>query len=139
MKRLVFAALLLLVVASYLGGQQWLGGGTQSGSAAPAQTANAAAADVSASALAAFSAEERGAISAALSLIAEGGPFPYKKDGSVFQNREGQLPPKPSGYYHEYTVKTPNSPDRGARRIVAGAGGEIYYTADHYDSFVQLK
>jgi ribonuclease T1 len=139
MKRLVFAALLLLVVASYLGGQQWLGGGTPSGPAAPAQTANASAADVSASALAAFSAEERGAISATLSRIAEGGPLPYKKDGSVFQNREGQLPLKPSGYYHEYTVKTPNSPDRGARRIVAGAGGEIYYTADHYDSFVQLK
>jgi guanyl-specific ribonuclease Sa len=57
----------------------------------------------------------------------------------VFSNREGRLPSRASGYYREYTVETPNSPDRGARRIVTGDGGEVYYTRDHYDSFVQLK
>jgi ribonuclease T1 len=70
-----------------------------------------------------------------LLLIEEGGPFPYDQDGAVFQNREGSLPSHPSGYYQEYTVETPGSPDRGARRIVTGADGERYWTDDHYDSF----
>lgn len=70
-----------------------------------------------------------------ITLIDEGGPFPYSKDGSVFQNREGLLPGRQSGYYREYTVETPGSDDRGARRIIQGAEGELYYTDDHYDSF----
>ncbi|MFF4348513.1 ribonuclease domain-containing protein [Streptomyces sp. NPDC001530] len=70
-----------------------------------------------------------------LALIDQGGPFPYAKDGAVFGNFERQLPRQPRGYYHEYTVRTPGERDRGARRIVAGQGGEIYYTDDHYNSF----
>ncbi|MBZ3904876.1 MULTISPECIES: ribonuclease domain-containing protein [Streptomyces] len=71
-----------------------------------------------------------------LSLIARGGPYPYAQDGSVFQNRERVLPSRSTGYYHEYTVKTPGSSTRGARRIVTGqAHEEDYYTADHYASF----
>lgn len=71
-----------------------------------------------------------------LDLIEAGGPYPYPQDGTVFQNREGILPSQGSGYYHEYTVKTPSSPDRGARRIVTGEENqEDYYTADHYESF----
>lgn len=72
---------------------------------------------------------------ATLALIDRGGPFPYEKDGAVFGNFERRLPRHPRGYYHEYTVPTPGSHDRGARRIVTGQGGEIYYTDDHYDSF----
>lgn len=70
-----------------------------------------------------------------LQLIDDGGPFPYPQDGSEFQNRERLLPRKAAGYYREYTVETPGSDDRGARRIVAGRAGERYYTDDHYDSF----
>ncbi|SOD88043.1 ribonuclease domain-containing protein [Streptomyces sp. Ag109_G2-15] len=70
-----------------------------------------------------------------LALIDKGGPFPYARDGVVFGNFEGLLPKHQRGYYHEYTVKTPGSRDRGARRIVTGQGGEIYYTDDHYNSF----
>ncbi len=70
-----------------------------------------------------------------LELIAQGGPFPYRQDGQVFQNREGLLPKNKNGYYHEYTVETPGSADRGARRIITGAQGELYYTDDHYASF----
>ncbi len=72
---------------------------------------------------------------ATLALIESGGPFPYDQDGVVFQNRERILPRKADGYYHEYTVETPGSPDRGARRIIAGQAGERYYTDDHYASF----
>ncbi|MGW0905734.1 ribonuclease domain-containing protein [Streptomyces sp. NPDC002853] len=71
-----------------------------------------------------------------LDLIEAGGPYPYPQDGTVFQNREGILPSQGSGYYHEYTVVTPGSPDRGARRVVTGEKNqEDYYTADHYESF----
>ncbi|WP_370416037.1 ribonuclease domain-containing protein [Streptomyces fradiae] len=71
-----------------------------------------------------------------LRLIDAGGPFPYAQDGVVFQNREGVLPAHSAGYYHEYTVKTPGVPTRGARRIVTGqASQEDYYTADHYATF----
>jgi ribonuclease T1 len=76
-------------------------------------------------------------------LVLKGGPFSYPKDGISFGNRERQLPPKARGYYHEYTVKTPGSRDRGARRIVCG--GEpptqpevCYYTDDHYSSFRRI-
>lgn len=71
-----------------------------------------------------------------LDLIEQGGPFPYPQDGGTFYNREGLLPSQPTGYYHEYTVETPGSDDRGARRIVTGDSfQEDYYTADHYESF----
>ena len=72
-------------------------------------------------------------------LIQQGGPFPYSRDGVVYQNLERQLPAKPRGYYHEYTVVTPGASDRGARRIIAGGSSELYYTADHYASFVRVK
>ncbi|MCD7436973.1 ribonuclease [Streptomyces lincolnensis] len=71
-----------------------------------------------------------------LDLIEQGGPYPYSQDGTVFQNREGVLPSQSSGYYHEYTVITPGSSTRGARRIVTGEETrEDYYTADHYATF----
>jgi len=76
-------------------------------------------------------------------LIAQGGPFPYQKDGTVFFNRERLLPLHPRGWYREYTVKTPGARNRGARRIVCG-GQEptrpvnCYYTADHYASFRRI-
>ncbi len=74
-----------------------------------------------------------------LTLIKQGGPFPYTKDGTVFGNREGLLPPQPRGYYREYTVKTPGLNDRGPRRIVAGRVGEYWYTSDHYRTFKRIR
>ncbi len=73
-----------------------------------------------------------------LALIRKGGPFPYQKDGSTFGNREGLLAKRARGYYREYTVKTPGSRDRGARRIVAGQAEEFYYTDDHYRTFRRI-
>ena len=71
-------------------------------------------------------------------LIARGGPFPYSKDGAIFQNRERLLPLQPAGYYREYTVRTPSASNRGARRIVSGRANELYYTDDHYASFRRI-
>ncbi|MCB5908489.1 ribonuclease domain-containing protein [Streptomyces pinistramenti] len=70
-----------------------------------------------------------------LRLIDAGGPFPYAKDGTVFGNHERLLPRQKRGYYHEYTVRTPGSRDRGARRLITGDRHETYYTNDHYRSF----
>ena len=76
-------------------------------------------------------------------LILSGGPFPYSKDGTVFGNRERLLPAKARGHYREYTVKTPGSRDRGARRIICGGKPPTqpeacFYTDDHYASFKQI-
>jgi ribonuclease T1 len=71
-------------------------------------------------------------------LIHKGGPYIYAKDGAVFSNREGMLPKQKRGYYREYTVKTPGERTRGARRIITGTGGELYYTEDHYNHFRRI-
>ena len=80
---------------------------------------------------------------ATYALIRDGGPFPYDKDGSVFGNRERQLPQKKRGYYREYTVRTPGVRHRGARRIVCGGAPRTpdacYYTSDHYASFREIR
>jgi len=78
-----------------------------------------------------------------LRLIEQGGPFPYRRDGIVFHNRERLLPRRDKGEYREYTVPTPGARDRGARRIVCGGAQPrrpdvCYYTADHYRSFRQI-
>jgi ribonuclease T1 len=75
-----------------------------------------------------------------LALIEHDGPYPYpRNDGAVFHNSEHMLPIEPDGYYREYTVPTPGSVDRGARRIITGKNGEFYYTANHYASFVRVE
>lgn len=73
-----------------------------------------------------------------LELIDEGGPFPYDRDGITFENREEILPEAERGHYREYTVETPGSSDRGARRIVTGGEDEFYWTEDHYSSFERI-
>jgi ribonuclease T1 len=74
-----------------------------------------------------------------LLLIRRGGPFPYERDGAVFGNFERALPVRERGYYREYTVVTPGVKQRGARRIVAGRAGDLYYTDDHYRTFKRIR
>ena len=75
--------------------------------------------------------------------IRAGGPFRYDRDGVIFGNRERILPPQPRGYYHEYTVQTPGSRTRGARRVICGgpktAPDVCFYTDDHYQSFRRIR
>ncbi len=128
-----FISALAVAAALLLGG---VGGSTaiaapaaQAPAVAPHSVSAAAVGDICYSALPAEAHDT-------LDLIAQGGPYPYEQDGTVFSNREGILPDQSSGYYHEYTVITPGSSDRGARRIVTGdSDKEDYYTADHYASF----
>jgi guanyl-specific ribonuclease Sa len=75
-----------------------------------------------------------------LALVRAGGPYPYpRSDNKTFDNRERLLPRQARGYYREFTVVTPGSDDRGARRIITGSRGEIYWTDDHYASFSRVK
>ncbi|MEU8620304.1 ribonuclease domain-containing protein [Streptomyces sp. NPDC048623] len=137
----LFAGLTLLLLTGCSGGTGTATGtatgtgGTASAAAAPSRTPGATAVSglptVRESAL---PPEAR----TTLALIRSGGPFPYAKDGAVFSNFEKVLPQRKRGYYHEYTVKTPGERDRGARRIVTGRDGEIYYTDDHYESFREV-
>lgn len=148
-RRLAAAAVFLLCLSGCAPGTD----GSAAGARAAASSASGAAATASTSptsdkalapahattslptvAVAALPAEAR----TTLRLIHSGGPFPYSKDGAVFGNREGLLPKRTSGFYREYTVVTPGSRDRGARRIVAGQNGSRFYTADHYDSFREV-
>lgn len=101
-----------------------------------------------------------GRISLILDLVArvyDGRPLPFPKDGAVFANREGRLPPQTSGFYREYTVLPPaGSPNeitvggqryrisppqgrRGAERLVIGGGELLWYSPDHYKTFIPLS
>ena len=78
-------------------------------------------------------------INQTLKLIDAGGPFPFKQDGQIFQNRKEPLPPMTTGYYHEYTVITPGVSNRGTVRIVTGQNGEAYLTINHYKTFIRIR
>jgi ribonuclease T1 len=126
---IVLAAGLLLAVASLLAAGCADGGSTGS---EPALTA------AEAGSPSGLSASERAEIAVTLRAFRSDGPFPHEQDGGTFFNREGLLPDRPAGHYREYTVETPGSDDRGARRLVIGAEGETYYTRDHYSSFIEI-
>jgi ribonuclease T1 len=82
---------------------------------------------------------ERTAVIEVVATIDAGGPFVYRQDGTIFQNRERRLPLHPVGFWHEYTVPTPGSSDRGARRVIGGDDDSLFYTRNHYRSFVQIR
>jgi filamentous hemagglutinin len=63
----------------------------------------------------------------------------HRNDGAVFQNREGRLPKRPSGYYREFVVRTPGLGSVGPQRLVVGRDGDAWYTSDHYRSFTRLN
>jgi ribonuclease T1 len=128
-----FLAVLLLGLASLASRPAGAGGPADGGrrhhrpAAAPA-TGSAVFADPA----------ERREVEKTLDRIRAGGPFAHRQDGSVFANREGRLPARPRGYYREYTVETPGAHDRGARRIIRGDNGELWYTRDHYRAFLRI-
>jgi len=110
----------------------WLPAGAQANTHHVAQSAHA---DLAVASISELPPEARDTLLA----IKQGGPFAYARDGVIFSNFERILPKQPRGYYHEYTVKTPGIQGRGARRIISGAPGEFYYTADHYNTFKRIQ
>jgi len=80
-------------------------------------------------------------VSATLDRIRNNDMLPHNNDGSVFTNLQRILPWAPRGYYHEF-VHWPFDLDEepfgmtfpGPMRVILGAGGEVYFTGDHYGS-----
>lgn len=58
--------------------------------------------------------------------------------GDSFGNREGLLPKADGRQYYECDIDTDGMEERGAKRIVYSNDGLVYYTEDHYESFVLL-
>lgn len=58
--------------------------------------------------------------------------------GNRFGNYEGLLPEKKGRSYTECDIDTLGKSSRGAKRIVFSNDGLIYYTDDHYESFILL-
>ncbi|MFC5578856.1 ribonuclease domain-containing protein [Lysobacter niabensis] len=143
MRHLVWILVALLVLGLWLGAQQRAPSPLDSpaGTSGPLRSLPTAAdgdTGTTSTTLPAFLPAEAHEV---LRRIAQGGPFEHRQDGGVFQNRERQLPPQPRGYYREYTVETPGSRDRGARRIITGGQPprEYWYTDDHYRSFRRFQ
>ncbi|MEU3692442.1 ribonuclease domain-containing protein [Streptomyces narbonensis] len=137
-----FRVLLALVLCVFLAGCSAAGDtvstGTTGAATAPGATAPAPAATGTSGLPTVRAADLPPEARRTLGLIARGGPYPYARDGAVFSNFERILPRRERGYYREYTVKTPGERDRGARRIVTGRDGEIYWTDDHYETFREV-
>jgi len=101
------------------------------------------------------------AIAELLAKISACKPLPFSQDGVTNNNLEGGMPPAPKGHYKEYTLIVPgrqtgDGPEpiniggqiymsgamqskRGPERIIIGGGKSIYFTPDHYKTFIELK
>jgi guanyl-specific ribonuclease Sa len=78
-------------------------------------------------------------IQSTLDRIERGEAFPHKHDGTHFENREGYLPSLEKGHYTEYVHPTHGITGAGSQRIVISPDGHIYYTPDHYQTFLKIK
>lgn len=74
-----------------------------------------------------------------LERIERGESLPHRNDGTFFRNREGLLPSKPDNYYKEYVHPYEGQRFPGPHRVIVGSDGEIYYTPDHYQTFIKIK
>ncbi|MDD4000230.1 MAG: ribonuclease domain-containing protein [Bacilli bacterium] len=57
--------------------------------------------------------------------------------GDRFYNREGLLPKKTGRLYYEADINYLGNTSRGQERIVFSNDGLIFYTGDHYQSFIE--
>jgi guanyl-specific ribonuclease Sa len=78
-------------------------------------------------------------IQSTLNRIENGETFPHLNDGSVFQNKENILPSADGVTYREYVHPTLGVNGPGAQRIVISSDGHVYYTPDHYKTFLKIK
>jgi len=74
-----------------------------------------------------------------LARIAAGERDSHRNDGTVFANREGRLPKQPRGYYTEWVVRTEGLRGVGPQRLITGQKGEVFYTSDHYETFIRVR
>lgn len=79
------------------------------------------------------------AINETLSRINCGVKLAHRNDGTIFKNMEGLLPKQAKGYYREFVVPTPGVKGAGLQRLIKGLNGEIFYSPNHYKSFIRVK
>ena len=86
-------------------------------------------------------ATEEKAISGVLKQIASGTTKgkPFENFATAASGFVEPLSVKGAGYYREYTVPLAGQTGRGTARIVTGASGEIYYTIDHYVTWIKIR
>lgn len=146
--RWLFTLLAAVVLAVF--GSQWVAPGAAPVSAPPGAPTDAAAAEADIARLIVPDVTVRDTdgriawrgdvdLAPALARIEAGERDPHRNDGGVFGNRERLLPSRPGGYYREYVVRTPGIAHAGPQRLVIGAEGEVYYTSDHYVSFLRVR
>jgi guanyl-specific ribonuclease Sa len=58
------------------------------------------------------------------------------RGNKVFENKYGDLPLRPYGYYKEFYMGT--SAESGSLRVVLGDRSEVYVTGNHYKDFIQV-
>ena len=70
--------------------------------------------------------------------VAQGGLKGFPK--GTYGNKNELLPVQPNGYYTESDVWASGAGvKRGPERLIFGRGGEVYYSPDHYESFVRIR
>ncbi len=75
-----------------------------------------------------------------LNRIRRGQRLKSRNDGAIFANREKRLPRTPDReYYREFVHRMNRMPFPGPQRVILGKGGEVFYTGDHYFSFVRVN
>ena len=79
--------------------------------------------------------DARAKIQATLDRIGRGERDPHRNDGAVYRNLNRVLPLRARGYYHEYVYRARRYGPVGPERVIAGQGGDVYYTPDHYETF----
>lgn len=71
--------------------------------------------------------------------IEDGTPDRFRADREIYENHGSRLPDHPRGFWRAFTVITPSERDRGPRRLVVGRDGQVWFTRDHYKTFVRLQ
>jgi filamentous hemagglutinin len=74
-----------------------------------------------------------------LDRVRQGMKVHEKDDGTTFHNAGHPLPKKADGYYLEFVHKMKDIPFPGPARLILGREGEVYFTGDHYHSFVRVN
>jgi ribonuclease len=72
--------------------------------------------------------------------IRRGKKLEHRNDGSFFGNRERRLPKGGDReFYREFVHKMKGISFPGPQRVIIGKDGSVWYTGDHYATFVQVS
>jgi filamentous hemagglutinin len=73
-----------------------------------------------------------------LNRIREGRQLNHRNDGGIFSNRERRLPTADRDTYREFVYTQRGIPFPGPARIILNRQGQVWFTGDHYNSFIKV-